>query len=61
MQRTKSLGLHMKVGNDVNITAVNAEKNMETWKGRQKQCPGSDWIFTLLLLSLLRCSEIELS
>lgn len=32
MQRTKSLGLHMKVGNDVNITAVNAEKIMETWE-----------------------------
>lgn len=33
MQRTKCLGLHMKVGNDVNITAVNAEKNVELGKG----------------------------
>lgn len=25
----------MEVGNEVNVTAVNAEKNTEAWKGRK--------------------------
>lgn len=29
------MGLHMEVGNYVNVTAVSAEKNTEAWKGRQ--------------------------
>lgn len=29
------MGLHMKVGSFVNIAAVNAEKNTETWKETQ--------------------------
>lgn len=27
LPKTKSLGLHLKVGDDVNVTAVNAEEN----------------------------------